>query len=121
MSTLSSQKYSLDALANRAAESNTNTSKESKHIEKDVVTVKKTGNGLNGLVWFIILFIIILVLLFIFRPSLVLSTNRLNNETYLDWGKIILWSIVFALILVFIIWLCTRGSSKRIIEIDRIN
>jgi hypothetical protein len=86
-------------------------------VEKDVVVtevpVTKTvtsGSAWGGLTWFIIIALVVGLLFFLFRPSVVLSTNTATGDLYLDWGKLILWSLVIALIVVLIIWLA-RGTT----------
>lgn len=114
----SSQKYTLDTLTARANEIKANGQKNGSNngaspqvVERDIVVTKKPQWG--GLTWLIILFLGIGAILFLFRPDLVLSTNQNTGEKYLDWGKLILWSLVFALFIVLIIWL-TRGSHGMI-------
>lgn len=118
--TSSTQKYSLDTLASRANEIKVNSQKAGSAngaapqvVERDV-TVSK-GPKWGGLTWLIILALAIGLLLFLFRPDLVLSTNQNTGEKYLDWGKLILWSLVFALIIVLLLWL-TRGTHGMIQE-----
>ena len=87
-------------------------------VEKDVIITEapKTANNnmgksaWGGLTWFIIIALIIALLFFLFRPSMVVSTNTATGEQCLDWGKLILWSVVIALIIVLIIWLA-RGAT----------
>ena len=86
-------------------------------VEKDVIITeapKQATSGAQsawgGLTWFIIIALVIGLLFFLFRPTMVLSTNTTTGESYLDWGKLILWSIVIALVIVLIIWLA-RGAT----------
>lgn len=109
------QSYNLNDLAARANTIKTNTLKNGVYggttippviVERDVVVVPdKKGFKMGGLIWFIIIALIIGLILFLFRPDLVLSTNQSTGVKFLDWGKLILWSIIFALIIVFILWL----------------
>ncbi|CAN5676644.1 hypothetical protein BH23THE1_BH23THE1_35350 [soil metagenome] len=104
----STQKYTLDTLASRANDISTNKQSCAVVDERVVATNKKPQWG--GITWFIIIFLIIAVILFFFRPDLVLSTNQNTGEKCLDWGKLILCSIVFALIGILIIWLARGGA-----------
>lgn len=115
----SSQKYTLDNLASRANEIKSKSQTVGSYngttpqvAEREVTTVSRKPQW-GGLTWLIILALIIGVLLFLFRPDLVLSTNQTTGEKYLDWGKLILWTLVFALIIVLLIWL-TRGAHGMI-------
>ena len=86
-------------------------------VEKDVIvtevpkTTVVTKSAWGGLTWFIIIALVVGLLFFLFRPSVVLSTNTSTGDLYLDWGKLILWSLVIALIVVLIIWLASGGAG----------
>jgi accessory gene regulator protein AgrB len=69
----------------------------------------------NGFVWFLIFLVLIGLLLFLFKPSIVTSTNPVTGESQLDWGKLIIWSVLFALIILLILWL-TRGIHGLIVD-----
>lgn len=108
------QTYNLNDLAARANQIKANTAKNGYNgtaippviVDNPVIVVpEKKGFKMGGLFWFIIIALIIGLLLFLFRPDLVLSTNTTTGAKYLDWGKLILWSIIFSLIIVFILWL----------------
>ena len=98
--------YTLDDLSNLSTQlkSQQPTIPGTKTVERDVIiTDTKSTAKWGGLTWLIIIFIIIALILFFFRPDLVLSTNS-SGQKYLDWGKLILWSLVFALIIVLVLW-----------------
>jgi len=105
------QKYTLDNLTATTAQVK-NAQFTGPHGEKVVVEKKK----FNGLAWLIISALVVGLLLFIFRPSLVLSTNQVTGEQTLDWGKLILWSLVFALGITLIVWLITGAGSMNVFE-----
>lgn len=113
------QVYTLSDLSNRSNSMKLNSLNGVTPIvvEKDVVVTEvpatKTvpaSSAWGGLTWFIIIALVVGLLFFLFRPSVVLSTNTATGDLYLDWGKLILWSLVIALIVVFIIWLA-RGAT----------
>lgn len=74
----------------------------------------------GGITWFIIFALIVGLLFFLFRPDLVLSTNTTTGQKYLDWGKLILWSIVIALVLVLIVWLAKGGVNGNTATVTRL-
>lgn len=106
------QKYTLDNLTATSAQLKNATQLTGPSGEKLVVEKKK----FNGLAWLIISALIVGLLLFIFRPGIVLSTNQVTGEQSLDWGKLILWSLVFALGITLIVWLITGAGSMTIFE-----
>lgn len=60
--------------------------------------------GMNIWLIFIVLAIIIGFILYFSHPSIVLSRNAQTNELYVDWGKLILWAIGIAIIVVLLLW-----------------
>ena len=77
--------------------------------EKEVIIVeeekpKKTKRSMNLWLALVILFIIVLIILYFVHPSFVLSQNPQTNELYLDWAKVILWSLGIAIIIVLLIY-----------------
>lgn len=81
-------------------------------VEKDVVITEPSRTVVydnkaawGGLTWFIIIALVVGLLFFLFRPTMVLSTNPSTGELYLDWGKLILYSLIIALVVVLLIWL----------------
>lgn len=68
----------------------------------------------NGLVWFIIFALLVGAFLFFLKPSIVTSTNQLTGESQLDWGKLIIWTVLIALVILLLLWL-TRGIHGLIV------
>lgn len=68
----------------------------------------------NGLIWFVIFAILVGVILFFLKPGFVLSTDAATGETRLDWGKLVLWTVIIALVILIILWL-TRGIHGLIV------
>jgi len=85
--------YNLDAYTTRPRDVNVNVN---------------NGFRMNGIAWLIILLIVIGFLLWIFRPAMVLSVNQATGDLQLDWSKLLIWTILFALIILVILWV-TRG------------
>ena len=79
------------------------------------VVVSVTPVRFNGFVWFLILGGIIGLLLFLFKPAIVTSTNSTTGESQLDWGKLLIWTVLFALLILLILWL-TRGIHGLIVD-----
>jgi hypothetical protein len=73
-------------------------------VEKDIIVGDNTAFRSGGLLLFIVIAIIVGILLYIFHPALVQSTG-LDGSQYTDFAKVVLWSIIFSLIVVFILWL----------------
>jgi hypothetical protein len=77
-------------------------------VERDIiitdVNTGKSETRWGGLTCLIVAAIIIAILFFLFRPNMVLSIDPVTGTKYLDWGKLILWSLVFAFIIVLIFW-----------------
>ena len=115
-----SQRYTLDNLAARA-----NGVKSQNFVNGamngtpngDIIAVRKPH--WNGLTWFIVIALVVALIFFLFRPDMVLSTNQQNGEKYLDWGKLILWSLAIALVIVLILWLIQRSSGNNV-ELERV-
>lgn len=72
---------------------------------------KKSGLQMNGLSYLVILVLIIGLFLFLFKPAFVTSVDPENNNRRLDWGKLIIWSLVISLGALILLWL-TRGIHK---------
>jgi len=65
---------------------------------------QKKKKGMNLWLILLILFIVIGVILYFSHPSFVLSRNPQTNELYIDWGKLILWALGIAIIIVLLLW-----------------
>jgi len=98
------QRYTIDALGGRAA--TINGAPTGRVTELDVVRQPAR----NPILWFVVIALIIGVLFWIFRPTMVLSTNQTTGQTQLDWGKLVLWSLGIALVLAFFYYLGTRSG-----------
>lgn len=110
MSQFIPQTYSLDDLATRANAMSTGQLKTPPVVvNRENVIIQKPQWG--GLTWFIIFALVIGLLLFLFRPDMVLSTNAAGQK-YLDWGKLVLWSLGLALVLIIILWLIKGASAS---------
>jgi hypothetical protein len=74
---------------------------------KTAVIVEKKPKKKGMSIWLILLLLIIItgVILYFAHPSFVLSRNPTTNEVYIDWGKLILWAIGIAIIVVLGLWL----------------
>jgi len=75
------------------------------------VNVRKTGGNhvVAYILWFIIVFLIAWILLYAFGPSFVVTDDEV------DQGKVILWSIVIAFLvvaIVSIVYTGNRGGAK---------
>lgn len=77
-------------------------------------TVNVQPMRFNGLVWFIIFALLIGVIFFFMKPAFVQSVDPATGELRLDWGKLILWTVVIALIILVLMWL-TRGIHGLIV------
>ena len=100
------QRYNLGSYANA-----TNVAGRTNGI--NVTAVERVR--FNGLVWFLIFLVLIGVLLFLFKPAMVTSVNQATGESQLDWGKLIIWSILLALVVLLLLWL-TRGIHGLIVD-----
>ena len=69
------------------------------------------GNGWwFYLFWFLIVGIIVWFLLFALKPDFVLKTDEDDHETgEIDQGKVLLWAVIIALIVVFLVWIFQWG------------
>lgn len=112
------QSYNLDALSANSARIKGNSMRNGSYngatpivVEKDVIVTDKKSPKFGGILWFIVIALVVGLLFFLFRPSLVLSTNQLTGVQSLDWGKLILWSVIISLVVVFILWLL-RDTHK---------
>jgi len=123
MSTSPTQRYTLDTLSARANEiraqgkinGSANGSANGTAIGTPIVVVDQPTpvqkhQSWGGLTWLIILALVIGLILFLFRPDIVLSTSA-TGEKYLNWGLLILWAIGIALAIVLLLWL-TRGAHN---------
>ena len=79
------------------------------------VALGANGMRFNGFVWFIISLAVIGLLLFLFRPAIVTSVNAATGESQLDWGKLIIWSLLLALAVLLVLWV-TRGIHGLIVD-----
>jgi hypothetical protein len=86
------QRYNLDAYTTRPRD----------------VNVNQKGFRMNGITWLIILLLVVGFLLFLFKPAMVLSVNQNTGDLQLDWTKLLIWTILFALLILVILWV-TRG------------
>jgi uncharacterized membrane protein YcgQ (UPF0703/DUF1980 family) len=72
---------------------------------------KEKKKHLSLWVWFIIIAIVLVVLLVLIHPaSFMMKTT--TGAMVLNWAKIIIVSIVIALIIVLLIWLGSKSCSK---------
>jgi len=72
------------------------------------VTVSRQDSALATLnIWLllIILIVIVGVILYFSHPGIVMSRNPQTNQLYIDWGKLVLWSIGIAIAVVLLIWI----------------
>lgn len=99
----SSRKYSLENLSNDADMMGKKTVVVEKEVDVEVEPAHGYGFGVWG--WLIVVAIITGIILALFGAPFVLSTNPQTGEVYLDWAKLIIWSIVIAIIVVFILYL----------------
>ena len=93
-------KYTLESLSTEA---------EGLAVKKAEVYSHQGYGGWGFWGWFIVIAIIIGILFFLFRPTFVLSVDPNTGQYVLDFGKLIIWSLVIALIIVVILWLL-RGA-----------
>lgn len=64
------------------------------------------------LFWFLIVGIIVWFLLFSLKPDFVQKTDSEGEETgEVDQGKVLLWAVIIALIVVFLVWVFRWGFS----------
>lgn len=98
----SPKKYTLENLspAAKSVSAETKETTKTEHAEEG-----KKKKGLNIWVIFIILAVIVGLILYFTHPSIVLSRNTQTGELYVDWGKLVIWSIVIAIIGVLLLWL----------------
>lgn len=126
----SQQRYTLDSLTARADSirqaSQKNSGSSNGSYVQETVTISRPGsptverertvvtkpNTWGGVTWFIVLALIIGVLLFLFRPSIVMSTDQQTGLKTLNWWYLILWSLGISLAIVLIIGL-VRGASNQ--------
>lgn len=87
------QRYNLDAYNTRPRDVNVNVN---------------GGFRMNGITWLIILLLVVGFILFLFKPAMVTSVNQNTGEVQLDWTKLIIWTILIALLILVILWV-TRG------------
>ena len=103
------------------------------HVEETIdingpVVVTEQKSKMGWLIWLVVL-LIVGALIYFFAPEWVtkckvLCPNEivvqkpncnnfgLNNGREIDWGKLIIWSIIITLILFFIYWLFSRGTGN---------
>lgn len=96
----SGQRYNLDAYNTRPRDVNVNVN---------------NGFRMNGITWLIILLLVVGFILFLFKPAMVTSVNQSTGELQLDWTKLIIWTILIALIILVVLWV-TRGIHGLIAE-----
>lgn len=118
------QRYTLDSLTARA-DNIRQASKMNGTYERDTITTNRPGspiverertvvtrpNTWGGLTWFIVVALIIGVLLFLFRPAIVMSTDPQTGVRSLNWWYLILWSLGIALGIVILLW-ALRGFGN---------
>ena len=99
------QKYTIDALNNRAGAI---AGAPGVTVTENKLVFEKAH--LNPFLMYAVLAALIFILLWIFKPTMVQSVNPTTGQTQLDWGKVILWSLLFALGIFLLLWL-TRGIT----------
>jgi hypothetical protein len=126
----SQQRYTLDSLTARAesirqASQKNSGSSNGSYVQETVTnshpvcptvererTVITKPNTWSGVTWFIVLALITGVLLFLLRPSILMSTDQQTGVKTLNWWYLILWSLGISLAIVLIINL-VRGTSNQ--------
>lgn len=125
----SQQKYTLDSLTARADSIRQATQKNggspnssyvpeimktihpgSPTIERERTVITKPDTW-NGVTWFIVLALIIGVLLFLIRPTFIMSTDQQTGTKTLNWWHLILWSLGISLAIVLVAGF-VRGVSS---------
>lgn len=103
-------RYTLESLAAKAASdvrSEVGKLEElrAEHAERVVEKYEERhGYGWNVWVWLLVIFLIVLFVLWLLQPYFILSEDKCG-KCCLDWGKLIIWSIVIALAICLLIWL----------------
>lgn len=105
---LSQPRYNLDALSNRVATKVNGAS-------NGVLVVEPNRFRMNGFLWAVLIFLVVGLFLYLFKPSWVLSQNPATGDLNLDWGKLILWSLLITVVIMIIFWLL-RGVHGMIAE-----
>lgn len=72
---------------------------------------EECGNGWwFFLFWFLIVGIIVWFLLFALKPDFVQFTDEDDNVTgEVDQGKVLLWAVIIALVVIFLVWVFQWG------------
>jgi hypothetical protein len=105
---LSQPRYNLDTLNGRVAS-------KVNGPNNGVLLVEPARYRMNGFAWFVIILLVVGLLLFLFRPIWVLSVNPQTSDLQVDWGKLILWSLLITVVVLAAMWLL-RGFHGLIAE-----
>ena len=69
----------------------------------------QNSGAVNLLVFIIITFLIVILLLWIFSPTIVLNTNAYGALTRnINWGALIIWAIIITIVLALIFWAVSK-------------
>ena len=102
-----SQNRSISSLAKDVANANGDELVTEKGWEEN----EQCGNGWwFFLFWFLIVGIIVWFLLFALKPDFVQHTDEDDNATgEVDQGKVLLWAVIIALAIIFLMWIFQWG------------
>jgi len=108
---MEASKYTLRSLSEDVE---TVSSKAEEHKEEQCGYVNRYGR--NVWLWLVVVFIIVLVILWLLSPNFVMSEDECSRCLVLDWGKLVIWSIVISLFIVLLFWLfyaCNGSCNEK--------
>lgn len=83
------------------------------NLDAFIAKDQKEGFQMNGLTYLIIVLAIVGVLLYLFKPSFVLSKNPETGVLHLDWSKLFVWTLIIG-VGVLIVFFLTRNIHNLI-------
>lgn len=101
-----SQNRSISSLAKDVANTNGD-----ELVSEKMSNDEQCGNGWwFFLFWFLIVGLIVWFLLFALKPDFVQFTDEDDNVTNeVDQGKVLLWAVIIALVIIFLVWVFQWG------------
>ena len=94
------QRYTIDAMAGRP----TALAGQPARVETTTTASLVEPSWRNPVLWFIVVALVVGVLLWVFKPSIVLSVNPSTGQTQVDWGKLVGWAIGVTIVAALFFW-----------------